>query len=101
MSGNPNDCTIQRRQSPPATQKQLMKMVKPMLLSGLPNPNNTQVSVEHQFEQFQLQKPNQPKPQIYAVEENVNLQMNQQGQLNGENVKLDQNFRLSVRRDLF
>lgn len=66
-----------------------------MLATGLSNPNHDQIAIQHHV---LGQQQNQAQPQI--LNESLNIQVNQQGQENGENVAVNQRFCITVRRDL-
>lgn len=106
MSGNPNNekqskitdyfpirnaSPLQPQNVPPPPER-LMNVVRPLL----PSSTKFETTLQHRIRgERHGQAPNE------VVEENINLQANEEGQVNGEDVQLNQTFHLSIRRDLW
>lgn len=70
-------------------------LVQPMLALGISNPNRGHFGVQYQAEGIQQ---GQNAPQI--LEQNLNIQVNQEGQVSGQNEEVRQVYNIRVRRDL-
>lgn len=72
----------------------LKNLIRPMTAMGLSNPNQVEVSLQVNAQGIQH---GQCDPQI--VGEKINIQVNQDGEENGQNVQTSKECTITVRRD--
>lgn len=61
----------------------------------LPSPRCVETALRHR-----IQGERHGPARAEVVEENVDVQVNEEGEVNGENVEMNQKFKITVRRDL-